>query len=131
MLRIRMAWDNVEMLAALNDSPAAYKLWDILPTEAETETWGDSVLMDAEILADQDEDAREVVDPGTICFSVADQSLAIPYGRTPASKNNECRFETPANVIGHIEGDPKMLQSVKEGSKVTIQKIEIEVPGEE
>ncbi len=68
-----------------------------------------------------EEDARQVVDPGTVCFWVEGSSLAIPFGPTPISKGDECRLVTKVNVVGKIEGDPTLLRSVKDGERISIE----------
>ena len=66
-------------------------------------------------------DARQVVDPGTICFWVEGSSLALPFGPTPISRGNECRLITKVNVFGHFEGDAQLLETVKDGDKIRVE----------
>ncbi len=66
-------------------------------------------------------DARQVVEPGTVCFWVEGSSLALPFGPTPASKGDECRLVTRCNVLGTIEGDPRQLKKVKTGVSIRVE----------
>jgi hypothetical protein len=68
-------------------------------------------------------DARQVVDPGTVCFWVEGQSLAIPFGPTPVSQGDECRLVTEVNVVGELEDDPQLLESVSEGETMRVDVI--------
>ena len=47
-------------------------------------------------------DAREVVDPGTICFWVGGSSLALPFGPTPISRANECPLITDCTGVNYL-----------------------------
>ena len=65
--------------------------------------------------------ARQVVDPGTVCFWVQGSSLALPYGPTPVSHGHECRLVSPCNVLGRLIGDPTILAEVHDGDEVTVE----------
>ena len=64
-----------------------------------------------------------MVDPGTVCFWVEGQSLAIPFGPTPVSQGDECRLVTKVNVVGELEDDPQLLESVSEGETMRVDVI--------
>ncbi len=51
----------------------------------------------------------------------ADESLALPFGPTPVSQGKECRLVTKVNVLGRLEGDPRVLASVRDGDKITVE----------
>jgi hypothetical protein len=120
-MRIRISWDKGEAFGALNDTPTAKKLFDALPSSSTGSTWGEEVYFRVPVHAELEPDAQQVVPPGTICFWVESQSLAIPFGPTPASQGNECRLVTKVNVLGEPEGDPRMLNSVRDGDKIRIE----------
>jgi hypothetical protein len=68
-----------------------------------------------------EKDAKQVVDPGTVCFWVEGSSLALPFGPTPVSKGNECRLVARVNILGKIEGEPTLLKTVKDGDRVHVE----------
>lgn len=68
-------------------------------------------------------DAQQVVEPGTVCFWVEGSALALPFGRTPASRRGESRLVTRCNVLGKIEGDPRALAQVKDGDALRIERL--------
>jgi len=69
-----------------------------------------------------EKDARQVVAPGTICFWVEGNSLALPFGPTPISEGNESRLATACNILGEIEEEANTLQSIQPGEKITVEK---------
>lgn len=121
MARVRIAWQGGEVTAHLRDTPTTNQLLAVLPCEAGAHTWGDEVYFEVPVKARLEPDARQVVDPGAVCFWVEGSSLALPFGPTPVSKANECRLVTSCNVLGKIEGDPRRLKQVKQGMKVRLE----------
>jgi len=119
MARIRIAWRSGDVTAHLRDTPTARQLLAALPCEAGAHTWGEEVYFEVPLKAALESNARQVVDPGTVCFWVEGSSLALPFGPTPVSKGDECRLVTRCNVLGKIEGDPRRLKEV--GQRMTIR----------
>lgn len=123
MTRIRISWPSGSVTAQLEDSPTGTKLLAALPFESSASTWGEEVYFPAPVSAKLEADAREVVDPGTVCFWVQGSSLALPFGPTPVSRGSECRLVTKVNVLGRIEGDPRALAEVRDGDLVRVEKL--------
>lgn len=120
MATVRIAWDGGEVIANLRDTPTANQLLAALPWVASANTWGDEVYFELPIKASLEADARQVVEPGTACYWVQGNSLALPFGPTPVSKGDECRLVTRCNVLGAIEGDPRRLSKVRSGVSIRI-----------
>lgn len=120
---LRIAWQGGEVTAYLRDTPTAGALLAVLPCQAQANTWGDEVYFEVPLKAPLEPDAQQVVDPGTVCFWVQGNSLALPFGPTPASKGDECRLVTRCNVLGKIEGDPRELNKVKQGTTVRVERL--------
>lgn len=121
MAAIRIAWDGGAVTAELRDSATAAALLAALPCQASASTWGEEVYFELPVEAVLEPDAKQVVDPGTVCFWVEGSALALPYGRTPASKGSESRLVTRCNVVGKISGDARVLRSVKNGAKIRVE----------
>jgi hypothetical protein len=119
--RIKIVAGSVEFLAELEDTPTARAIVDALPRESTARTWGEEVYFDVGVDAALEPDARDVVDPGTLCFWVEGRSIAIPFGRTPASHADECRLVTRVNVAGRVLGDPVALGGVRDGDSVRVE----------
>jgi hypothetical protein len=120
-MRIRISWDNGEAFGELTDTPTAGKVLEALPCSSAANTWGEEVYFTIPVRADLEPDAQQVVPPGTICFWVQGQSLAIPFGPTPISQGEECRLVTRVNVLGKLEDEPRVLKSVRDGDEVRVE----------
>ena len=109
------------MFGVLNDTPTAMKLLDALPCSSKGNTWGEEVYFGVPVSTKLESYAQRVVPPGTICFWVQGQSVAIPFGPTPVSEGTECRLVTKVNVLGKLEGDPCMLKSIRDGDDIRVE----------
>ena len=119
--RIRIAWPKGAVTAILDDTPTARALLAILPCQSHANTWGDEVYFSVPVKAVLEKDARQVVEPGIVCFWVEGSSLALPFGPTPISKGNECRLVARVNILGKLDSDPQSLKTVKDGDKVRVE----------
>ena len=109
------------MFGALNDTPTAMKLLDALPCSSTANTWGEEVYFGVPVSTKLETYVQRVVPPDTICFWVQGQSVAIPFGPTPVSEGTECRLVTKVNVLGKLEGDPRMLKSIRDVDKIRVE----------
>jgi hypothetical protein len=107
----------------LRESPSVDRLIARLPCAGTAQTWGDEVYFELPMQAALEPDARQVVEPGTVCFWVEGSALALPFGPTPASQGRECRLVTRCNVLGSIEGDPRRLEAVKAGETIRVERL--------
>jgi hypothetical protein len=74
-MRIRVRWNKGELEGTLDDTPTARALYESLPFTSRANTWGEEVYFDAPVAAKLEHNARQVVDPGAICYWVQGQSL--------------------------------------------------------
>ena len=121
MAIIRIAWPAGSVIADLNPGPTADQLFAALPCSSTVNTWGEEVYFTLPIRAALEPGAQQVVEPGTVCFWVDGSALALPWGRTPASRGNECRLVSPCSVLGRIRGDASVLRTAKDGNTIRIE----------
>ena len=123
-MRIRIAWDNEHVEVVMADTPTAQRVWAALPCTSSASVWGEEIYFAMPVQAELEPDARQVVEKGAVCFWVEGSSLALPYGPTPISQGDECRLVSEVNVLGHIEGDPRGLASVRGGIEIRVERVE-------
>jgi hypothetical protein len=121
MAIIRIAWPAGSVIADLNPGPTADQLFAALPCSSTVNTWGEEVYFTLPIRAALEPGAQQVVEPGTVCFWVDGSALALPWGRTPASRGDECRLVSPCSVLGRIRGDASVLRTAKDGDTIRIE----------
>lgn len=123
-MKIRIRWEKGSLTATLNDSATAKAVYDALPVTSVANTWGKEVYFDLAVATRLANDARQVVDPGTVCYWVEGKSLALPFGPTPVSEGSECRLVTAVNVLGAVDGDPQALGTVRDGDMITVEALD-------
>ena len=106
----------------LLDTPTAKALLGAVPFEARAQTWGEEVYFATPVSAKLEPDAKQIVEPGTVCFWTEGDALALPYGRTPLSSDERPKLASRCNVVGRVAGDPRVLSRVKSGDPVKVDK---------
>ena len=107
----------------LLETQTAKAILEALPFEARAQTWGEEVYFATPVKAKLEEDARQVVEPGTVCFWTEGDAIALPYGRTLISTDERPKLASRCNVLGKIVGDPKRLAVVKGGETLTVERV--------
>ena len=120
-MKIRITAGKVSLEAELRDTPTSRALAEALPFEASASTWGDEVYFTTPVSAKLEPDARQVVEPGTVCFWTQGDALALPFGRTPISSDERPKLANPCNVLG-VLADFSALRKIKSGDKVRVEK---------
>jgi hypothetical protein len=121
-MKVRLTAARTILTLELLDTPTAKALLAALPFQARAQTWGEEVYFTTPVSAELEPDARQVVEPGTVCFWTQGDALALPYGRTPISTDARPKLANPCNVLGKIVGDPRALSKVKPGDPVKVEK---------
>jgi hypothetical protein len=123
-VRIRISWRGGEATGILNDSDTAAKIAAALPVESSANTWGEEVYFSLPLKTTLARNACDVVDPGTICYWVQGGCMALPFGPTPVSKGSECRLVTAVNLVGRLDGNPRVLAGIRDGDTITVSRID-------
>jgi len=118
---IRITAGQVVAEARLNESRTAGAIWDALPIEAKTETWGDEVYFSIGLDAPE-ESPQAVVEMGDLGYWPPGQAFCIFFGRTPASRDDEIRPASSVNVVGRVVGDARVFTRVRTGTRVVIER---------
>ena len=120
--RIMIRAGQVSAAAALHPTLTAEAIWNALPIEGRANTWGDEIYFSIPVKADLERDAKEVVESGDLGYWPPGSAFCIFFGPTPASRGNEIRPASAVNVVGQVQGDPKVFKQVSSGTKVVIER---------
>jgi uncharacterized protein len=121
-MKIRISAPRASVDVVLNETPTARALLNAAPFEARAQTWGEEVYFTTPVSAKLESDARQIVEPGTVCFWTEGDALALPYGRTPISIDERPKLASRCNVLGRIEGNARELAKIRSGDKITVSR---------
>ena len=121
-MKLRIDAASVSLTVDLLDTPTANAVLKAAPFEARAQTWGEEVYFSTPVSAKLEPDARQIVEPGTVCFWTEGDALALPYGRTPISTDERPKLASRCNVLGRLDGDPRALAKIRSGEKITVSK---------
>jgi uncharacterized protein len=118
---LRFSIGKISLEAELADTPTAKAIAAKLPFESTAQTWGEEVYFATPVSAKLEPDAKQVVEPGTVCFWTQGDSIALPFGRTPISTDQRPKLANPCNILGFLRNH-SLLKSVKAGDKIRVER---------
>lgn len=120
-MQMRISWPAGHVTATLDETPTSKALAGVLPISSTAHTWGEEVYFETPASPALEAGAQQVVEPGTVAFWTEGAALALPYGPTPISRGDECRLASPCNVLGRLDGDPRVLATVRSGDPIRVE----------
>jgi len=124
MKKICISVDNISLKAELTDSLTAKAIFDFLPIESTVNLWGDEIYFNIPLDIELDPDAQAEVEVGDLGYWPSGPAFCIFFGKTPVSTQEKPRAYSPVNVFGQVKGDTTVLKSVKQGTKIKVEKID-------
>jgi hypothetical protein len=118
MARVNFLFGETVIESEWGDTETAGRLLEALPLEASGNYWGGEFYFSVPVQAPAEENAREVVEPGTVAFWVEGSCLCLFWGATPVSHSDECRAASKVNIVGRVM-NPELLPGLK-GRKVKV-----------
>ena len=122
MNSINLKFSNYTLNIKLRSTNTANAIKNILPFKSIVKTWGDEIYFEIPIKKnlDLESDAKDVINLGEIAYWIDGKCIAIGYGKTPISQNNEIRLATKTNIWGDAVINIKELSKIKDGDEVII-----------
>ncbi len=122
MNSINLKFSNYTLNIKLRSTNTANAIKNILPFKSIVKTWGDEIYFEIPIEKniDLESDAKDVIDLGEVAYWIDGKCIAIGYGKTPISQNNEIRLAAKTNIWGDAVINIKELSKIKDGDEVII-----------
>ena len=122
MTSINLKFPSFDIIIKLRSTSTANAIISILPCKSIIQTWGEEIYFEIPTQKDLslDNTAKDVINLGEIAYWIEGKCIAIGYGRTPISHNNEIRLAAKTNIWGDAKLNIKKLKNVKDGDEVII-----------
>ena len=122
MNSIKLKFSNYTLNIKLRSTNTANAIKNILPFKSIVKTWGDEIYFEIPIEKniDLESDAKDVITLGEIAYWIDGKCIAIGYGKTPISQDNEIRLAAKTNIWGDAVINIKELSKIKDGDEVII-----------
>ena len=122
MSSINLKFKSYNVVIKLRSTPTANIIKSILPCKSIVKTWGEEIYFEIPLKEDLslDDTAKDVIDLGEIAYWTDGKCIAIGYGKTPISQNNEIRLAAKTNIWGDAVLNVKKLKNIKDGDEVII-----------
>lgn len=121
MIEINIEVGDIELKGELKDTGCAKKVAEMLPIEEEYKSWGDEFYFPIGVDMDLDETAKRRVEVGTIGYWPDGDAMAIFFGPTPASEDDEPIAASDVNILGKAK-DADRLKDVSGAKKIRVSK---------
>ena len=120
---IRITIGGVSLEATLEDTPCAGAIADLLPLHAPVHEWGDEFYFFLPLELGPDGTATMEVEAGDIGFWPPGPAVAIFFGPTPLSTGDRPVPASPVNLVGTVQGDPRVLRTGKGAAEIRIERV--------
>jgi hypothetical protein len=109
-----LKFDNFEIKLNLNNSQTALKLAKLSSFKAKINTWGEEIYFEtANLGIKPDKNARDIVTFGEVAYWSEGNSIAIGFGKTPVSQDNEIRLVSKVNIFATFASSTKILYNFR------------------
>ena len=119
---IRITIGPVALDATLDDTPCADAIADLLPLHAPVHEWGDEFYFHLPVEMGPDGTSTMEVESGDIGFWPPGPAVAIFFGPTPLSAGDRPVPASPVNLVGRVNGDPRVLRAARGKSEIRIDR---------
>ena len=119
---VKIIVKNVTVEAQFTDTACAKAIVGKLPLEASPNEWGDEFYFEIPVKSPLDETATSIVKKGDIGYWPPGHALAIFFGPTPLSRENDPVPASEVNIVGRITSDATLLRKAKGASVIKLEK---------
>ena len=91
---------DISIIVNMKKTLTSIKIWETLPYTSINKKWGDENYFRFNINCPLERDAKTVIELGDIVFWPEGKCIAIGYGPTPISNNQEIRLISKCNIWG-------------------------------
>ena len=102
------------------DTETARLISKSVPINSKIQMWGEEIFFNTNIQVALENDAKEVMQLGELAFWTEGSAIAIGYGKTPVSIDQEIRLIGPCNVWGDGNFKKSDFDDIKPGDEISL-----------
>jgi len=122
--KIKIQAGQIAIIATLDASPTADAIWEALPLSGLVRRWGAEIYFSIPVNLQETPDARQDMRVGELAFWPDGNAFCIFFAPTPVSTGDKPRAYSNVNPFGQVDEDPTLLQAIKDGETVRVDRIE-------
>ena len=104
----------------LRNTETAKLIAKSIPIKSRIQIWGEEIFFNTNRQVKLEDDARDVMLLGELAFWTEGSAIAIGYGKTPVSINQEIRLIGPCNVWGDGNFKKSDFDDIKPGDEISL-----------
>ena len=122
MDNINFKFSSYTINIKLRSTKTAIAIKNILPFKSTVKKWGEEIYFEIPIeeSLDLENDAKDIINVGEIAYWIEGKCIAIGYGKTPVSKENEIKLTARTNIWGDALLNIKKLNKIKDGDEIVV-----------
>ena len=120
MKKIVLKFKDKNLVLNLRDTPTADMIYKELPFTSTVKKWGQEIYFETHINVELEDNAKAVVEFGEIAFWNGGSAIAIGYGKTPVSVDQEIRLIGPCNVWADGSFKKSDFDNIKSGDEISL-----------
>ena len=104
----------------LRNTETAKLIAKSIPIKSRIQIWGEEIFFNTNLQVKLEDDARDVMKLGELAFWTEGSAIAIGYGKTPVSKDQEIRLIGPCNVWADCNFKKSDFDNIKSGDEISL-----------
>ncbi|MCM8772278.1 MAG: cyclophilin-like fold protein [Candidatus Omnitrophica bacterium] len=117
----KIKFENSEIEIEIFETELGKKIIEKLPITSKARLWGKEIYFEIPVKSSIQNPKNEV-EKGDIGYWPDGNCMCLFFGPTPISKGEKIIPASSVEIIGKIKSDLKILENVKSGEKITVEK---------
>lgn len=104
----------------LRNTETARFITKSIPIKSKIQMWGEEIFFNTNIQVKLEDDAKQVIKLGELAFWTEGSAIAIGYGKTPVSIDQEIRLIGPCNIWADANFKKSDFDNIKSGDEIIL-----------
>ncbi|HOK56563.1 MAG TPA: cyclophilin-like fold protein [bacterium] len=120
-MEVKIKFEREEIECEIFETELGKKIIDALPFSSKARLWGKEIYFEIPV-SSEIKNPKNEVEKGDIGYWPDGKCMCLFFGPTPISKGDKIIPASSVEIIGKIKSDLKILENVKSGEKIKVEK---------